>query len=97
MRTVVRVDLFLRLAEEFAHGVAPKFVPFLDRGAAQVTTTFNIDSSFPSMVIGIVLFFVIGCEFFIGYQLKLKSCEEKTSVSAPTVSEQTKKEGENEQ
>ena len=73
------------------------FITFLDRGAAQVTTTFNIDSSFPSMVIGIVLFFVIGCEFFIGYQLKLKSCEEKTSVSAPTVSEQTKKEGENEQ
>ena len=73
------------------------FITFLDRGAAQVTTTFNIDSSFPSMVIGIVLFFVIGCEFFIGYQLKLKSCEEKTRVSAPTVSEQTKKEGENEQ
>ena len=31
---VVRVNLFLRLAEKFAHGVAAKFVPFLDRGAA---------------------------------------------------------------
>ena len=46
------------------------FITFLDQGAAQITTAFNIDSSFPSMVVGIVLFFIIGCEFFIGYQLK---------------------------
>lgn len=52
------------------------FITFLDRGSSQVTSTFNIDSSFPDMVIGIVLFFIIGCEFFIGYQLKLKSRED---------------------
>lgn len=69
------------------------FITFLDRGAAQVTTTFNIDSSFPSMVIGIVLFFVIGCEFFVGYQLKMKSREE--GKSAPVcATEKSKKEGE---
>ncbi len=48
------------------------FITFLEQGAAQVTTTFNIDSAFPDMVVGIVLFFIIGCEFFIGYQLKSK-------------------------
>ena len=53
------------------------FITFLERGAGQVTTVFNIDSSFPDMVVGIVLFFIIGCEFFIGYELKLKSREEK--------------------
>ncbi len=57
------------------------FITFLDRGAAQVTTVFNVDSSFPDMVIGIVLFFIIGCEFFIGYELKLKSREDTKKVS----------------
>lgn len=61
------------------------FITFLDQGAAQVTTTFNIDSSFPDMVVGIVLFFIIGCEFFIGYRLKLKSHEEKKA--SPTLAE----------
>jgi simple sugar transport system permease protein len=59
------------------------FIAFLDRGAGQITTTFNIDSSFPDIVIGIVLFFIIGCEFFIGYQLKFKSREEKEEIAAP--------------
>jgi simple sugar transport system permease protein len=58
------------------------FITFLDQGAAQITTTFNTDSSFPDMVVGIVLFFIIGCEFFIGYQLKLKSREDKNNASA---------------
>ena len=53
------------------------FVTFLDQGAAQITTTFNIDSSFPDMVVGIVLFFIIGCEFFIGYQLKFRTSAKK--------------------
>ena len=71
------------------------FITFLDRGAGQITTTFNIDSSFPDMVIGIVLFFVIGCEFFIGYQLKMKSREEAKPV-AP-LAEKTENEGGNKQ
>ena len=48
------------------------FVKFLQQGASQVTTNFNIDSSFPDMMVGIVLFFIIGCEFFIGYKLKFR-------------------------
>ena len=73
------------------------FITFLDRGAAQVTTTFNIDSSFPSMVIGIVLFFVIGCEFFVGYQLKRKPRDEEKEEPTPAKAEISNEEGENEQ
>ena len=51
------------------------FITFLDQGAAQLTTNFNVDSAFPSMMVGIVLFFIIGCEFFINYQLKLKNAD----------------------
>lgn len=71
------------------------FITFLDRGASQVTDSFNVDSSFPDMVIGILLFFVIGCEFFIGYKLKLKSREDAPKVSATP--EKTENKGGNEQ
>lgn len=52
-------------------------VAFLQQGASQVSTDFNIDSAFPDMMIGIVLFFIIGCEFFIGYRLKFRSFDRK--------------------
>ena len=73
------------------------FITFLDRGSAQVTSTFNIDSSFPSMVVGIVLFFIIGCEFFIGYQLKPKVREEAKEAPATETVEKKESEGGNEQ
>ncbi len=53
------------------------FVTFLEQGSAQITTTFNVDSSFPDMVVGIVLFFIIGCEFFINYRLKFRASAKK--------------------
>ena len=45
---------------------------FLEQGASQITTNFNIDSAFPDMMVGIVLFCIIGCEFFISYSLKFR-------------------------
>lgn len=53
------------------------FITFLEQGASQMSTKFNIDSSFPDMVIGIVLFFIIGCEFFIGYKIKFNKSRKK--------------------
>ena len=53
------------------------FVKFLQQGASQISTTFNIDSSFPDMMVGIVLFFIIGCEFFITYKLKFRETSKK--------------------
>lgn len=53
------------------------FITFLMQGAEQITSDFNIDSSFPDMVVGIVLFFIIGCEFFINYRLKFRKSREK--------------------
>ena len=53
------------------------FVTFLNQGASQISTFFNIDSSFPAMVVGIVLFFIIGCEFFINYKVKFRSTSKK--------------------
>lgn len=53
------------------------FITFLEQGASQISTNFNIDSSFPDMIIGIVLFFIIGCEFFIGYKIKFNKSRKK--------------------
>ena len=42
---------------------------FLRTGSGQATSDFSIDSSYGDILIGIVLFFIIGCEFFINYQV----------------------------
>ena len=42
---------------------------FLQSGASHIATTFNVSSAFPNMVVGIILFFAIGSEFFIRYRV----------------------------
>ncbi len=49
------------------------FITFLTRGAEQITTDFDVSSAFPNMMVGIILFFIIGCEFFVSYTLKFRS------------------------
>jgi len=58
------------------------FITFMQQGSSQITTNFNIDSAFPSMVVGIVLFCIIGCEFFIGYRLKFRESNKKGGKTA---------------
>ncbi|MEG1662231.1 MAG: ABC transporter permease, partial [Clostridiales bacterium] len=36
-------------------------------------TTFNIPASASDVLIGIILFFMLGCEFFINYRLVFRS------------------------
>ena len=68
------------------------FITFLDNGAKEVSTIFGVSDSFPDMVVGIVLFFIIGCEFFINYQLKLKKREAAETSSAPEAANETETE-----
>ncbi len=49
---------------------------FLDQGAAQVSQDFRISNAFPSIITGIILFFIIGCEFFINYKVNFRSKKE---------------------
>ncbi len=44
-------------------------IVFLDKGAGQVATAFRIPHSISDIVTGIILFFIIGCEFFLEYQV----------------------------
>lgn len=42
---------------------------FLDRGAGQIASQFNLNVAFSEVITGIILFFILGCEFFINYKL----------------------------
>ncbi len=46
-------------------------VVFLSRGAHQISTTFNVPSSISDIITGIMLLFIIGCEFFLRYKIVL--------------------------
>ena len=45
---------------------------FLDRGASEISTVFGLNQSFGDILTGIILFFIIGSEFFITYQLNFR-------------------------
>ena len=42
---------------------------FLERGASEISTDFGLNQSFSDIITGIILFFIIGCEFFINYKI----------------------------
>jgi len=45
------------------------FIATLEKGANRIQTTFKIPASAADVLIGIILFFMLGCEFFINYRL----------------------------
>ncbi len=44
-------------------------VTFMNRGASEVSTIYGLNQSFSDILTGIILFFIIGCEFFIQYKM----------------------------
>jgi len=56
---------------------------FLERGAGEISTNFGLNKSFSDILTGIILFFIIGSEFFITYQIvfrKKAAKEEEANV-----------------
>ena len=45
---------------------------FLGRGASEISSTFGLNQSFSDILTGIILFFIIGSEFFITYRVSLR-------------------------
>ena len=50
---------------------------FLSRGAGEIATNFGLNSSFGDILTGVILFFIIGSEFFIHYKLNFRRSAEK--------------------
>ena len=50
---------------------------FLDRGAGEISTVFGLNQSFSDILTGIILFFIIGSEFFITYKMSFRKSEKE--------------------
>ncbi len=50
-------------------------IVFLEKGATEISTAFALNESFSDIITGIIIFFIIGCEFFIQYTVKFKKKE----------------------
>ena len=53
-------------------------IVFLQKGASEITTKLGLNNSFSEILTGIIIFFIIGSEFFINYALKFRSHKEAT-------------------
>ena len=50
---------------------------FLGRGAGEIATDFGLNHSFGDILTGVILCFIIGCEFFINYKLSFHKAAKK--------------------
>ncbi|MBQ7288691.1 MAG: ABC transporter permease [Clostridia bacterium] len=48
-------------------------IVFLEKGAQQVSTDFRIPNAISDIVTGIILLFIIGCEFFLQYKIAISN------------------------
>ena len=53
---------------------------FMARGAGEISTAFGLNKSFGDILTGVILFFVIGSEFFINYQVHFRKSHRKEAA-----------------
>lgn len=51
-------------------------IVFLQKGASKISEVYRLNSSFSDIITGIIIFFIIGSEFFINYKIKFNKKEE---------------------
>ena len=57
--------------------LASLLLAFLEKGAGAISTSFGLNHSFADILTGIILFLIIGCEFFISYKLSFRKTAKK--------------------
>lgn len=50
---------------------------FMGQGAGEIATALGLDRSISDIMTGLILFFVIGCEFFIAYKVNFRNKKNK--------------------
>jgi len=45
-------------------------IVFLEKGASKISEVYRLNSSFSDIITGIIIFFIIGSEFFVNYTIK---------------------------
>ena len=56
----------------FAMILVSFFLVFMEKGAIQIASQFNLNENASEVITGIILFFLIGCEFFINYKVEFR-------------------------
>ena len=56
----------------FAMILTSGLIQLLNQGAAQISLDFDVSGALPNVIVGIILFFIIGSEFFINYSIRFK-------------------------
>lgn len=51
-------------------------IVFLQRGSGQIATSLRLNESIADILTGIILFFIIGCEFFVNYKINVRHSHE---------------------
>ena len=64
---------------------------FLRRGASQMATSCNLNESVADIMTGIIIFFIIGCEFFIRYRVNFRHRAKPVAVTESEQPEETEK------
>lgn len=57
--------------------VTSGLITFLDRGGNQIMETFELRGAFSDVIVGIILLFIIGCEFFLNYKVHIRKSNKK--------------------
>ena len=47
-------------------------IQLLNQGASQISQDFSVNNALPNVIVGIILFFIIGSEFFINYKVHFR-------------------------
>lgn len=56
----------------FAMVLVSLFLVFMQQGSIQIASQFGLNENASDIITGILLFFLIGCEFFINYRLEFR-------------------------
>ncbi|MBR5292686.1 MAG: ABC transporter permease [Clostridia bacterium] len=51
---------------------------FFEKGAIEIASRYNLNDYVSNMITGIILFFILGSEFFINYKVKIRGSKEET-------------------
>lgn len=44
----------------------------MEKGAIQIASQFNLNENASDVITGIILFFILGCEFFLTYRVSMR-------------------------
>ena len=61
-------------------GLTSFLIVFLERGAGEIATAFRLNESVAEILTGIILFFIIGSEFFVSYQVNFRRAHKEGKI-----------------